>query len=354
MADQPASPAAIGVFCSYVPLELIEAAGFRPQLITGLEAERSDPYLTGNLCAYVRRCATFLDSQEARRELRGLIVTDSCSPMLRLWDKIQARPNFPFQYLLRVPRLKSPTAIDFFSRELEQLTEKLALVNGTVFAKDRLFGAIELYNHFRTLNQRLLKLMMVGGRPQLAARFTALHASASSQGRGELNLRLENLLVEMEGPEPDAREAQRPRLLVAGSHFLDHKLMTTLADLGGEVVGLDSCLYDRIGADLIKGGQNGLLPGLAAGYLHKAPCPRMRANREHLCQMEAQIDNGEYDGVIFLQMKACTLHSYNLPVWRKIMHGAEVPLLILEIEDGEWTSPRTMTRLEAFLESLRG
>jgi benzoyl-CoA reductase/2-hydroxyglutaryl-CoA dehydratase subunit BcrC/BadD/HgdB len=354
MAEHSASLRAIGVFCSYVPLELIEAAGFRPQLITGLEAERSDPYLPANLCSYVRRCATFLNSQAARQELSGLIVADSCYPMLRLWDSIQERGNFPFQYLLKVPRLNSPAAIDFFSRELVKLAEDLAMINGTAFERERLFSAIELYNHFRRLNQRVLKMMTIGGRPELAARFTGLHASASSQNRGELNLQLENLLAEMADSVPDATTTKRPRLLVAGSHFLDNKLMTTLTDLGGEVVGIDSCLYERIDAALIKADKGDPIPGLAAGYLHKTPCPRMKANRDHLCQMGSQIDNGDYDGIIFLQMKACTLHSYNLPVWRKMKHETGVPLLILEIEDGEWSSPRTMTRLEAFLESLRG
>ncbi|MEN8135905.1 MAG: 2-hydroxyacyl-CoA dehydratase family protein [Thermodesulfobacteriota bacterium] len=354
MAEQSAGPAAIGVFCSYVPLELIEATGFRPQLITGLEAERSDPRLPANLCSYVRRCATFLDSQVAQQELSGLIVTDSCFPMLRLWDNIQERANFPFQYLLKVPRLNSQSAIDFFGRELEQLAEDLSLINGIAFDKEKLYSAIELYNHFRSLNQRLLKIIMVGGRPQLAARLTGLHASASLQNRRELNLQLENLLAEIEGSEPDVSKAQRPRLLVAGSHFIDHKLMSTLADLGGEVVGVDSCLYDRIDTDLIKADKNDPIPGLAAGYLYKTPCPRMRANREHLFQIGSQTDNGDYDGIIFLQMKSCALHSYNLPVWRNMMHETGVPLLILEIEDGEWASPRTVTRLEAFLESLRG
>jgi benzoyl-CoA reductase/2-hydroxyglutaryl-CoA dehydratase subunit BcrC/BadD/HgdB len=353
MAEQPASLGAMGIFCSYVPLELIEAVGFRPQFITGLEAERSDPSLPANLCSYVRRCATFLSGQTARQELSGLIVADSCFPMLRLWDRIQERADFPFQYLLKVPRLNSPAAIDFFRRELGQLAEDLSMINGIAFDEERLISAIELYNHFRVLNQRLLKIMMVGGRPELAARFTGIHASVSSESRKKLNLKLENLLVEIMDSELDASKAPRPRLLVAGSHFLDHKLMTTLVDLGAEVVGIDSCLYDRIETDLIKVDKNDPLAGLAAGYLNKTPCPRMKANRDHLCQIGLQIDKGDYDGIIFLQMKACALHSYNLPVWRKMMHGTGVPLLILEIEDGEWSSPRTVTRLEAFLESLQ-
>jgi len=352
MAEQPASPAVIGVFCSYVPLELIEAAGFRPQLISGLEANRSDPYLPANLCAYVRHCATYLNSQEAKQELSGLIVTDSCFPMLRLWDSIQERANFPFKYLLKVPRLNSQAAIDFFSHELEGLAEDLALVNGTPFYKKRLIAAVEIYNQFRSLNRRLRKLMLAGGRPQLAARFTDLHESRSVQTREGLNLQLEELLVEMEATEPENGQPHRPRLLVAGSHFLDHRLMAILTDLGGEVVGLDSCLYDGVDRIMVDSDHEDPIAGLAASYLNKVPCPRMRANREHLFQIESQIDTGDYDGIIFFQMKACTLHSYNLPIWRTMIDQTKVPLLILEVEDGEWASPRTVTRLEAFLESL--
>lgn len=353
MIDHPANPGRIGVFCSYVPLELIEAAGFRPQLITGLEAERSDPYLSASLCSYVRRCATYVNSPEARRELSGLIVTDSCFPMLRLWDNIKERANFPLQHLLKVPRLNSPAALDLFRRELVGLAAGMAALNNSKFDEERLLSAIELNNRSRLLNQRLLKIMMAGGRPELAANFVAIHAGSSGQGRGELNLELANLLAEVEKSAPQVAKGKRPRLLVAGSHFIDHKLMTVLADLGGEVVGLDSCLYDRIDAKLTRVDRDDPIAGLASGYLRKTPCPRMRDNREHFVGIGAQMASGQCDGVVFLKMKSCALHSYNIPVWRQVMQENSVPLLILEVEDGEWNSPRTVTRLEAFIESLR-
>jgi benzoyl-CoA reductase/2-hydroxyglutaryl-CoA dehydratase subunit BcrC/BadD/HgdB len=55
---------------------------------------------------------------------------------------------------------------------------------------------------------------------------------------------------------------------------------------------------------------------------------------------------------VYLLMKNCTPHAYAVPRWRARLERSGVPLLVLEVEDDNWSQPRLMTRLEAFLETL--
>lgn len=349
MNEIPRSKKEIGVFCSYVPLEIIESAGFRPRMITGLEAGEPDTFIPVNVCSYIRRCASFLNSPGADN-LAGIVLTDSCYPMMRLYDFVRRRTATANTWLLRVPRLLSAESYSFFRKELDALAENLLAASGMA-GSDRLKQAIGIYNRSRRLNARLTSLMMEG-RPGLAGRLSSIHSAAYHIPREDFNGELEACLAEYMG-EKDAKPGGRPRILIAGSFFIHTDLIELLEEMGALVVALDSCSHDRLGTSTIPGGDKDPMDSLAAGYLEKPACPRMRSSREHIHRMRLLARKGLFDGVIYILMKFCTPHAYNVPVWKKTLEEAGVPMMLLETEDGRWDSPRVVTRLEAYMESLR-
>ncbi len=341
----------VAVFCSYVPLEIIEAAGFRPRMVSGLEADNPASALPVNLCPYVRCSASFLTGPGAR-DLAGVVLTDSCYPMQRLWDFVLERTTFPLKRFVRVPRLRSPEAATFYRGELDRLARGLAEDGGLPHDPERLRATVALYNHSRTLNGELTALMLQGRRPGLAAFLSSVHTRAYHLPREEFNLLMEERLRKEQAVRGE-KSSTGLRLMLAGSFFIHAELIDILENLGARVVALDSCAHDRLGTTLIDPQGGDLLQSLALGYLGKPPCPRMRSSREHIAQM-ARLASGEhFDGVVYLLMKFCTPHAYNVPLWREAMRRAGVRMMVLETEGGNWSQPRVLTRLEAFIESLR-
>lgn len=343
----------VGTFCPYVPVEIIEAAGLRSRLLSGLESEQPDSDLPANLCPYIRRCSSYLKSDRAKDELAGIIVTDSCAPMLRLWDFLDTKEQlFPLQTFLRIPRLNNQAAVDLFIHELNNLTSVLASITGSPISQEKLLETIAKCNRTRSLQQGLYEQILTGLFPHLPLSLTILMGKLPEMGRDQLNDNLVELLADVGNTDITTRPAG-PRLLVTGSHFIDHGLLKILTGYGAVVVALDSCTHQRMNTQVIKTTDVDPITALAAGYLNRPPCPRMRSGREQIARMEDMANKGQFDGIIYILMKSCTLHTYTVPLWRQGTNQTNTPMLVLEVENAEWSNSRTVTRLEAFLESFR-
>lgn len=76
----------IGWFCSYVPEEIIIAAGLEPVRLKGEvgKVKESDSYIFSNVCAYVKN---ILDSglRNKLKNVEGIMFTNSCDRMRRLY-----------------------------------------------------------------------------------------------------------------------------------------------------------------------------------------------------------------------------------------------------------------------------
>jgi benzoyl-CoA reductase/2-hydroxyglutaryl-CoA dehydratase subunit BcrC/BadD/HgdB len=329
----------IGVLCSYVPRELLAAAGFGVQVVSGLGTAGPDAALPANLCPHVRRAAAFF-AGPAAATLAGVVVADSCYPMLRLWDHLEASSAPGARWLLRVPRRTTPAAVDFFRGELAHLGDALAAATGLdTLPRERIAAEIDERNHWRERCRRVAATVLDGRTPRLTpASLSLLSGETTAVG---------------EEQPPSVGGRRRPRVMLVGSYFVTAELVALVHDLGGEVRVIESCEHYRLATPSValEGGADPYR-ALAAAYLAQPSCPRMERGGERAEEAGRLAEAGLLDGVVYLLMKCCTTHAYAVPRWRRRLAGAGVPLLVLEVEDADWSQPRLVTRLEAFLESL--
>lgn len=332
----------VGVLCSYVPRELLAAAGFEVQVISGLGTAGPDAALPANLCSHVRRAAAFLAGPDAAA-LAGVVVADSCHPMLRLWDHLEAASAPVARWLVRVPRRDTPEATDFFRDELVRLGASLAAAAGMgELPVGRIVAAIHERNLLRERCRLAAEGLLDGRIPRLTPATLDLLAGDAAA-------------AEEDPPAASAARRRRPRVLLVGSYFVTADLVELVHRSGGEVCAIESCEHYRLptppvtlasGADPYR--------ALAAAYLAQPSCPRMEGGGERAEAAGRLADAGRIDGAVYLLMKNCTTHAYAVPRWRTRLESAGVPVLVLEVEDADWSQPRLVTRLEAFLESLSG
>lgn len=141
--------------------------------------------------------------------------------------------------------------------------------------------------------------------------------------------------------------------MLVGSYFVTTELIELLSALGADVCAVETCAHYRVGTPpVVLAADGDPLLALAEAYLAQPPCPRMQEGGERAEAAGRLADSGAVDGVVYLLMKSCTPHAYAVPHWRERLERAASSLLVLEVEDADWSQPRLATRLEAFVEAI--
>lgn len=338
---EPPTPR-IALLCAQVPREIVEACGLEPWSITGREDAAPDPGLPQNLCPLVRRAATLL-RRGAPTPPAGIVLADSCYPLLRLYDHLEAARPPGAVLLLRVPRRRDADAVRFFRAELQRLARSLESLGGRFPNDEVLAGVVERSVARRAAQSACLTARLDGLAPALTPGLLRdLEADAPPPAA-------------CDAPETAPGSGRQPRLLLTGSCLVSGDLIRVLDGLGAAVVAVDACGYTR---------HRGREPALDAGsdpwatlaqtWLSRPPCPRGQDAGSRADDAVSLAARGSIDAVLYLRTACCTPQGYDLARWRHGLRAAGVPFCALETDGAPWDQPRQVTRLGAFLESLPG
>ena len=113
----------IAYLCSYVPSELLNKLDFElvPLHKEDIVVKKITTEFPIIMCGYVRQCKRVLDSLD----IDGVIFTNCCNAMQRLYDAFRLeRPNV-FSYMLELPRNNTKEDQNFFKNNITLMTEAL-------------------------------------------------------------------------------------------------------------------------------------------------------------------------------------------------------------------------------------
>ena len=340
----------IGYFCSYVPKEIIYAFGKTPVRIlpTAARASEAEAFLPRNFCSLVKvTLASFLEGES---DLEGVIHADSCDALRRLNDVWRSYVDVEALHLLDLPRNDTSLGCDYFHRALRRLAETLAERYDAELTADRLEDSIRSYNEQRSLLAQLDRRWRDGSIP--TASYYELRHTAVTEDPLLVNRRL----MEELGHSTSAAQnpAPGPRVMLVGSLLTHRELAEAIENRGARVVAEDSCSIGReqTGQIEVSGDTDEMLGNLAAAYLRKPPCPRMRDFEGRMAYLSQLVADHKVDGVVASLYKFCDLFMSEFPVLRKTMQDVDAPVLLLEDEGEATLSGQHRTRLEAFLEVL--
>jgi bzd-type benzoyl-CoA reductase N subunit len=338
---------AIGVLCSYVPGEIVHAAGFTPVRVRGTSAplRRVDAHLQSFTCAL---CRSALD-QTLSGELEGQAGTvfahtcDAKQALADLWRMNSAQAHLVDTVMVPT-NLGSRAARSYLIAELSRFRERLAVFAGRPIDDQALRACIDLFDETRRLVQAL-----AGRRGRLPAPdFSAILDSAQSMPPGLLNPLLARLLEELERA-PD-RAAGR-RLFLSGAVLDEPQVPVLIEELGAQVVGDDLCSGSRHFWGQV-GSQGDPIAQLADYCLRRPPCPtKLSPSHDPARHLLEQVQATGAEGAVFLVEKYCEPHAFEHALLRPALEHAGVPFLVLEMEQTP-SLEGLRTRLEAFVEML--
>jgi benzoyl-CoA reductase/2-hydroxyglutaryl-CoA dehydratase subunit BcrC/BadD/HgdB len=96
------------------------------------------------------------------------------------------------------------------------------------------------------------------------------------------------------------------------------------------------------------------IESIARRYLLKPSCTRMPGFSERIEHMEELIQDYLVDGIIYSTVKFCDYGMFEAPAIERRLQSRQFPFLILE-NDYVWGDEgRVRTRIEAFVEMIKG
>ena len=348
IAPEPSGRLSIGFTCTYIPIEVLEAAGLRPHRITPEpSSEKADAYLDPNFCPYVRAClGKALDG--GYDELSGIVVANSCDAMRRLHDAWRYYSPRGFHFLLDVPRIATSEAVRYFRSGLEDLVSSLQSHFDLEIGEDTLRQAVEEVNQTRALLDKLLSWRRQGRVEMSYGDLLEILDKQWELPREAYNYALERVIES--GSRAVSRRPKGPRVLITGSILDGRGLIDLIEDLGATVSGVDSCLAERVvpHVDLEKD----ILGSLARSYLNKIPCARMKDSKKRAEYLVRRMRETGAEGLIYMGLKFCDPYLYEWPYLMEEMQLRAVPVLFLEGEYRGHIGGGLRTRVQAFLEML--
>jgi len=345
----------VGFLCCYVPEEILYAADILPYRLRAprcTDTTSADMYMSHLNCSFARSCVQFV--LDGRYDfLDGIVLTDSCDHIRRLYDIFRAAGFDRFLHFISVPHKITEYSIALYQEDLVTFRESIEKAFGVEVTDASLKNAIEVYNETRSLLRKLYELREADNPPLTGGETLNVVLAATMMPREQYNTLLRQLLEELKGKE--GATGYRARLLVAGSGGCDDPdYYQVMEDLGGIVVADALCFGARYFWEPVEQTDD-LLSDLARAYLSRPACAKMADQVvERIDFIKKMAKDFSVDGVIYHRLRYCDLWAGQLLLLRDQLNKSDIPMLELEREYTLGATGQLRTRLQAFLERLGG
>jgi benzoyl-CoA reductase/2-hydroxyglutaryl-CoA dehydratase subunit BcrC/BadD/HgdB len=331
----------IGYLCTYVPEEIIHAAGFSPVRITPsiTPPTRADAHLQSYTCCLARSC---LDQALAGKlnDLAGVVFAHTCDTLQGVADIWrESFPNLFVETVVGPVALDGPHAQEYLVAELRRFIAALEKHFTARLTDDALRASIRLYNA-----RRRALADFYARRVEFTAVewFNVMNTALTTPPEEISDWRLEKR-------EASISDLQSPiSLVLVGATIDEPTLPQILDDLGARIVADDFCNGARY-FDTLAAEEGNPVEAIARRELTRVACPcKHRALNYREQRLLKLVKDNRADGVIFYHKKFCDPHAWDYPPLATALDREKIPHLLLEVEQ---VAPvgQTRVRVEAFL-----
>ncbi len=343
-----------GYFCSYVPEEVLHAAGTLPYRLRPIGCKstaEADALMSPYNCTFVKSCLEYALKGEYEF-LDGLISLNSCDHIRRLYDIWKEKVGCDYMHFLSVPHKVNEDAVQWFTEEIATFCDSLKSSFETEITEEKLKDSIDVYNESRALLQELYSLREEDNPPISGSETQQVVLAGTAMPKEQFNSLLKDLLEEIKGKEGSTDS--RARLMIVGSAYDDLEFTQIIEEAGGLVVTDGLCFGSRYAMEPVAT-DGDIMSNLARAYLSRPACSRMAGQIPQIYGfIKEMIDRFKVDGVIYQRMRHCDLWAGESMYIHKKLEEDSVPVLTLEREYQLSGAGQIKNRLDAFLEMIEG
>lgn len=348
----------VGIFCSFVPTELILAVDGTAAPLCATSEEpipAAEADLPKNLCPLIKASYGFaLTDTCPYFYFSDLIVGETtCDGKKKMFELMNGIKE---TYVMQLPSHRDEASLDAWEKEIERFWKKLENFYGITITEEDVKKAIRLKNRERDVMLKFLELGKLNPSPisgyEMGTRLDGLGFNPDIEQRCKIIEERTAQVIKDWEENYKGKESKRPRILVTGcpNSGIRDKTIKVIEELGADVVAFDCCNGTREKVEKVD--EN--LPvtkALAKKYLN-INCSVMSPNETRMAYISDMIDEYQVDGVLELVLYACHTYSIESYYVKKTAMEKNVPYLMIETDYSKADSGQINTRLEAFLETI--
>ena len=341
----------VGCRCTYVPEEMILAAGMIPYPTFGTaEAIKlADSYFQSCVCEFIRNI--FDQALEGKSAyLDALVVANTCDTVRKLYDHWNTYIKDSPCYIINNPQmLCNPSNHDFYVKELERFKEWLEQLSGNKITDEALWQAIGVYNENRALLRELYSLRKSDPPAISGTECLEISMANSLMPKDEANKVLRQAIDELKAGGAGAVEG--PRILITGSIIDNPDLIRMVEECGAAVVADDICTSAKLfWHDMSTNGNP--IEAIYNYNNNRCVCACMHPSDARYDYLWGMVKDFNVDGVIYFNMKHCHPFLFESPLYRDKLQASDVPTIMLETGHDLSGIGQLKTRVQAFIEML--
>lgn len=353
----------IGTFCVYVPEEIILAAnGICLGLCGGSQGPIPDAekVLPRNICPMVKSAYGFKIAKVCPyfQSVDFVYGETTCDAKKKTWELLNREVP---TYVMEIPQMKRQRDKELWLQEVNDFKSHIESITSKKITSEDLSQAIKVMNAKRKALQRLNALQhhkpsVISGKDVLLIEQIAFYDEPVrfTQKVNELCDELTERIQKGIFIAPETAV----RVMVSGTPMAlpNWKIHNIIENSGGVVVNDESCIGTRYFKDLIDEDITDMqkqLEALTDRYM-KIDCSCFTPNDERVGQVLKEYKDSKADGIVHYCLQFC--HTYNIEAI-KIKEACQkhnIPFIQIESDYSPEDVGQLQTRIEAFLEQIKG
>ena len=345
-----------GVFCTFTPHEILEAAGFTAVSLCGMSPETipaAEAHLPKNLCPLIKSSYGFAVSDKCPYTyFSDLIVGETtCDGKKKMYELLnRIKPT----YILHLPQGHDSDPVTTWTAELRRFIRYLEEHFDVTITDEMLREAARKRNLERRTNLRLMDMQRQDPPPMSGLQmYQALEGTGFSFSHEERMAKIEDLIHSIEeSANPEANRGCK-RIMVTGCPIggVLQKTVGAIEANGGVVVCHENCSGIKAAFQMVDVDAEDIVKAIAERYL-KIGCSVLTPNSERMELIPKLVEEFKIDGIVEVDLQTCTPYCVESYQIRELAEKLGVPYMSVETDYSLSDSGQLSTRIEAFMEML--
>ena len=345
-----------GVFCTFTPTEILDAAGFISVSLCGMSNETvpaAETQLPKNLCPLIKSSYGFaLTDKCPYTYFSDLIVGETtCDGKKKMYEMLgKLKPT----YILHLPQGHDSDPVTTWTAELRRFIAFLEEKFNITITDEALRQAARQRNAQRQAHMKLMELQK-----QTPPPLGGMQMYATMEGTGFMFThedrvnKLNQLRESVEANADRSAFAGAKRILVTGCPIggVLQKTVKAIEENGGVVVCFENCSGIKAAFQMVDTEAEDIVKAIAQRYL-QIGCSVMTPNTERMKLLPKLVEEYKVEGVVEVDLQACTPYCVESFQIKQLCEQINIPYLAVETDYSTGDSGQLATRLEAFLEML--
>ena len=362
MDAKAAGKKVVGVFCTFVPEELVLAVdGICVGLCAGADfaLDQVEQILPRNTCSLIKGAFGFAMARVCPYLAAADVVVgeNTCDGKKKGWELFEKYTNK--LHIIDLPQTKTKQGLALLKSEYQRFKEMLEDVSGKTIDVTSLKKGIERVNAKRSAMHRLYQLR--GATPAPISGLDALLANQVYfyDDPERFTASIHKICDELEVRIKDGfgvAPKTAPRIVISGCPMAvpNWKLPTIVENAGAVIVGEESCVGERGTQKLTL--NNGdtmdqLMDALVERYM-KIDCAIFTPNNSRLEHTKDMVKRYKADGVIHYGLQFCGPYQIEAGPFEQSLEAEQIPTLRIDTDYSQEDVEQIRTRIEAFVERL--